>query len=199
MFEHVLSWEQDCRNIPTKYKKHLHSYKSNFTSFSIVRNHQTVSKMEPKPRNVERRLPSILLWFVVKNTSTKITQRKIYLRNPNIYEKKLCCVFGRISLVSCIMSYSNLTQPILALQYNWWDWVKHLKKHSTTTLDMTKLFSWMIMLVPILRRRWTPTWEVLPHLSYSPDIATTDYHLFWSIALGFYQQHFTLYEDTKNS
>jgi len=41
-------------------------------------------------------------------------------------------------------------------------------------------------------------WEVLPHPPYSPDIAPSDYHLFRSMTHGLSEQHFTLYEDTKN-
>jgi len=44
----------------------------------------------------------------------------------------------------------------------------------------------------------TLKWEVLPHPSYSPDIAPSDYHLFRSMTHGLSEQHFTSYEDTKN-
>jgi len=57
---------------------------------------------------------------------TMITQRKgnhgdhlamLHHRQPSriFMEKKSCCVFGGISLVSCIMSYSNRTRPLLGL------------------------------------------------------------------------------------
>jgi len=44
----------------------------------------------------------------------------------------------------------------------------------------------------------TLKWEVLPHPPYSPDIAPSDYHLFWSMTHGLSEQHFTSYEDSKN-
>ncbi|GBP95514.1 Mariner Mos1 transposase [Eumeta japonica] len=44
----------------------------------------------------------------------------------------------------------------------------------------------------------TLNWEVLPHSSYSPDIAPSDYHLFLSLAHALSEQRFTSYEDTKN-
>ncbi|GBP49016.1 COP9 signalosome complex subunit 8 [Eumeta japonica] len=44
----------------------------------------------------------------------------------------------------------------------------------------------------------TLDWEVLPHPPYSPDIALSDYHLFWSMAHTLSEQRLTLYEDTKN-
>jgi len=73
----------------------------------------------------------------------------------------------------------------------------------TTTPGITKLFSCMIMLDHIVRRRSktyleTLKWEVLPHPPYSPDIAPSDYHLFRSMTHGLSEQYFTSYEDTKN-
>ncbi|GBP37916.1 Mariner Mos1 transposase [Eumeta japonica] len=38
----------------------------------------------------------------------------------------------------------------------------------------------------------------LPYPPYSPDIAPSDYHLFWSMAHALSEQRFTSYEDTKN-
>jgi len=120
-------------------------------------------------------------------------------------EKNSCCVFDGISLVSCIMSCSNRTRSLLGLstEHNWWDWAEHSRKNApTTTPDMTKLFSCMIMLnhiaAPVKTYLETLKWEVLPHPSYSPDIAPSDYHLFRSMTHGLSEQHFTSYEDTKN-
>jgi len=44
----------------------------------------------------------------------------------------------------------------------------------------------------------TLKWEVLPYPPYSPDIASSDYHLFRSMTHGLSEQYFTSYEDTKN-
>ena len=44
----------------------------------------------------------------------------------------------------------------------------------------------------------TLKWEILPHPSYSPDIASSDYYLFRSMTHGLSEQHFTSREDTKN-
>ncbi|GBP86742.1 Mariner Mos1 transposase [Eumeta japonica] len=44
----------------------------------------------------------------------------------------------------------------------------------------------------------TLDWDVLPHPSYSRDIAPSDYHLFRSMAHALLEQRFTSYEDTKN-
>ena len=41
-------------------------------------------------------------------------------------------------------------------------------------------------------------WDVLPHPSYSLDIAPLAYHLFWSMDHGLDEQHFTSYEEAKN-
>jgi len=43
----------------------------------------------------------------------------------------------------------------------------------------------------------TLKWEILSHLPYSPYIATSDYHLFRSMAYGLAVQHFHSYEDAK--
>ena len=41
-------------------------------------------------------------------------------------------------------------------------------------------------------------WDILPHSLYSPDIAPSDYQLFWSMAHGLAEQHFTSCEEAKN-
>ena len=43
----------------------------------------------------------------------------------------------------------------------------------------------------------TIKWDVLPHLSYSPDIAPSDYYLFRSMAHGLADQQFRSYEDIE--
>ena len=43
----------------------------------------------------------------------------------------------------------------------------------------------------------TLKWVILPHPPYSPDIAPSDYHLFWSMTHSLLEQRFTSYEDTK--
>ena len=42
------------------------------------------------------------------------------------------------------------------------------------------------------------SWDVLPHPSYSPDIAPSDYHLFRSMVHGLAEQHFTSNKEAKN-
>jgi transposase len=42
-------------------------------------------------------------------------------------------------------------------------------------------------------------WDVLPHPPYSPDIAPSDFHLFWSMTHGLAEQHFTSYKNWVGS
>ena len=41
----------------------------------------------------------------------------------------------------------------------------------------------------------TLNWEVLPHPAYSPDLASSDYHLFSSMGYALAERHFDSYED----
>ena len=41
------------------------------------------------------------------------------------------------------------------------------------------------------------SWEVLPHASYSPDLAPSDYLFFASMGHAFVEQHFGSHEDVK--
>ena len=43
----------------------------------------------------------------------------------------------------------------------------------------------------------TLNWEVLPHATYSPDVAPSDYHLFSSMGHALAEQHFDSYEDVR--
>ena len=43
----------------------------------------------------------------------------------------------------------------------------------------------------------TLEWEVLPHPMYSPDVASSDYQLFRSMAHDLAHQHFCSYEEVK--
>ena len=43
----------------------------------------------------------------------------------------------------------------------------------------------------------TLNWEVLPHPAYSPDLASSDYHLFSSIGHALAERHFDSYEDVR--
>ena len=40
--------------------------------------------------------------------------------------------------------------------------------------------------------------EALPYTPYSPDIASSDFHLFRSMTHGLSERHFTSYKNTKN-
>jgi len=44
---------------------------------------------------------------------------------------------------------------------------------------------------------WTLNWEVLPYPAYSPDLASSDYHLFLSMGHALAERHFDFYEDVR--
>ncbi|GBP67244.1 Mariner Mos1 transposase [Eumeta japonica] len=64
--------------------------------------------------------------------------------------------------------------------------------------ELSHKYLQLSIVVPMKNYLKTLDWEVLPHPSYSPDIAPSDYHRFWSIAHALSEQRFTSYEDTKN-
>ena len=43
----------------------------------------------------------------------------------------------------------------------------------------------------------TFNWEVLPHPAYSPDLASSDYHLFLSMGHALAERHFDSYEEVR--
>jgi len=43
----------------------------------------------------------------------------------------------------------------------------------------------------------TLNWEVLPHPAYSPDLASSDYHLFSSMGHALAERHFDSYKDVR--
>ncbi|GFV55299.1 mariner Mos1 transposase [Trichonephila clavipes] len=54
------------------------------------------------------------------------------------------------------------------------------------------------VVAPVQTYLKTLNWEVLPHASYSPGIAPSDYPFLLSISHDLSEQHFTSYEYTKN-
>ncbi|GBP08304.1 Mariner Mos1 transposase [Eumeta japonica] len=121
-------------------------------------------------------------------------------------ENNSCCVFGGISWIWCItrslnpnetitgtLSRTQLMRLSRALKekrpqyYSRQD--KIILLHDNVRLHVA---------VPVKNYLKTLDWEVLPHPPYSPDIASSDYHLFRSMAYALSEQQFTSYEDTKN-
>ena len=50
---------------------------------------------------------------------------------------------------------------------------------------------------PVKTYMETLKWEVVLHPPYSPGVASSDYHLFWSMAHGLVHQYFRSYEEVK--
>ena len=121
-------------------------------------------------------------------------------------EKNSCCVFGEISLVSCIMSCSNRTRLLTGVLYRTQlmrlsRTLKEKRAHYYSRHDKIILLhdnARPHVAAPVKTYLETLKWEVLSHWPYSLDIAPSDYHLFRSMTHGPSEQHFTSYEDTKN-
>ena len=120
-------------------------------------------------------------------------------------EKNSCCVFGGISLVSCIMSCSNRTKqfgavyrtPLMRLCQAF----QKKRAHYSSRHDKVILLRDNVrphVTLPVKTYLETLEWEVLPDPPYSPDIAPSDVHLFRLMTHGLSEQHFKSYENTKN-
>jgi len=71
----------------------------------------------------------------------------------------------------------------------------HYSRHDKIILLLDNVRSHVA--APVKTYLETLKWEILPQPPYSPDIASSDYHLFRSMTHGLSEQHFTSYEDTK--
>ena len=162
-------------------------------------------------------LPGIRVFYIVqslvmKNGSTTITQRRenhedhltiLQHRQPSRIFMKTHCIFGGISLVSCIMSCSNRTRSLLALYRTQLMRLSralkekraHYYRHDKIILlhDNAQLH----VAAPVKTYLDTQMGSST-HPPYSPDIAPSNYHLFRLMTYGLPEQHFTPYEDTKN-
>ncbi|GJQ74610.1 hypothetical protein Trydic_g21466 [Trypoxylus dichotomus] len=73
------------------------------------------------------------------------------------------------------------------------------QRHERVILQHDKHNAQPYVAKPIQTYLVTLKWEVLPNPPYSPDIAPSDYHLFWSTVHGLADQQFRLYEDIEKS
>jgi len=134
-----MNWSRETLNADVSHVKCCHKRKGFL--HRIVTDEKWIHYDNPKKRKS---------WGPSSHASTSTAK-------PNM-EKNSCCVFGGISLV--YYENSNQTRPLLGLstEHNWWDWAEHSRKNApTTTPGMIKLFSCMIMLDHMLRRRSKPT------------------------------------------
>jgi len=143
----------------------------------------------------------------MKNGSTTITQRRgnhkdhlamFQHRQPSrIFMEKnsklTCCVFDGISLVSCIMNQPNETITGALYRTQLIEPSKEKRAHYYSRHNKIILLhdnARPHVAAPIKTYLETFNWEVLPHSPYSPDIASSDYHLFRSMTHGLSEQHF---------
>ena len=119
--------------------------------------------------------------------------------NRIFMEKNSCCVFGGISLVSCIMSCSNRMRPLLGFSTEQLmrlsRALKEKRAHNYSRHDKIILLhdnARPRVAAPDKTYLETLKWEVLPHPPYYPDIAPSDYHLFRLMTHGLSEQHFII-------
>jgi len=134
-------------------------------------------------------------WGSPSHTSTSIEPSRIFM------EKNSCCVFGGISLVSCIMSckpnetWGSLPNTIDEIKPSTQGKTHYYSRHDKIILLQDNTRPHVAAGQNLLRNTQM---EVLPHLPCSSDIAPSDYYLFRSMTHCLSEQYFTSYEDTKN-
>ena len=156
----------------------------------------------------------IALWPAPKNGSTRIIpSAENHGKCPDMPSRlrpdqtfmvqRLCSTFGGTSSVWCIMSCWNRVKPSqgISIERNWCIRAEHWRRNGhNTKRDTTRLSSSMTILGRMsLDRTYLKTlkWEVLPHSSYSPDVALSDYHLFRPMVHGLDHQHFRSHKEVK--
>jgi len=103
------------------------------------------------------------------------------------------------------MSCFNSMKPPMgnATYNNWCNWAEYKGKNGQITRkDTTKWFSNARSHVakPIKETKYVKAlnWDVLSYLPYFPDIAPSDYHLFWSMTHLFEKRFYiSSYKDIK--
>ena len=98
------------------------------------------------------------------------------------------------------MSCSNWLKPLweIAIDYNWCVWAEYWRKNGRYTSNIILQHDNTRPNVTKRVKTYSKTlkWEVLAHSSYSLNIASSDYHLFQSMAHGL-AEYFYFYKDTK--
>jgi len=94
--------------------------------------------------------------------------------NSELYKNQLTKIHEKLQ--SCYPSLANRKRVIL----------QHDNARPHVSKTITQKFN-----------EWE--WELLPHSSYSPDIAQSDYHLFRSMEYFFHDKKFNNVEDVKNA
>ena len=161
----------------------------------------------------------IISWLMMKSGYTTITLSvEDHRINPAMHQhwrqsriskfQSLCSAFGGISWVHFIMSYSKWPKSIIrdSYQLQLMCLSQALKKKNgcNTSWDMTKWFCNVIILGHMLQKRMKNylgkhlNRKSYPDPLYSPDTASSDYHLFRSMAHDPAEHTFILMKMAKN-
>ena len=148
----------------------------------------------------------------MKNESTTITQRRgnhgdhlavlQHRQSSRIFMEKdsLCIWWDQLGVLWVAQTERNhywgsLPNTIDEIELNTQGKTRYYSRHDKIILLHDNAQPHVVASVKTYLE--TLKWEVLPHPPYFPDIAPSDYHLFWSMMHGLSEQHFTSYEDTK--
>ena len=109
-------------------------------------------------------------------------------RSPIFSKKRLCCPFGEVFEVYCnqLDKLSDALKEKRQKLVNWKCVVFHQDNARPHTSFMTRL--------KLLQLKW----DVLPQPPYSPDLASSDYCLFWYLQNFLNVRNFTSSQDVKN-
>ena len=146
----------------------------------------------------------IMITLTIKDHGVNLAIHQHQQQNQIFMVQSLCSAYGEISWVYFIISCSNQPKPSreIAINYNWCVWAEHWRKNSRYKQRHNKgILQYDNTRLHVAKQGKTYLemlkWEVLLHQLYSPDIAPSNYHLFWLMVHGLAEHYFYSYEDNK--